>query len=238
VIWLDRYYDSLYLAASDRKERRLACTAAVTHLASNLGWLRALETFGLQWQDLTVVPPHMGPSVGLPPGVGILLLKLLEQTKSMQFAIADVVIAFTTASGLSLGTWLARLRAESTPGQVGVGAHIIASHDGTPWTSHFYRHRYLYPALAVCRANGDSFLCTIDDTPGNTIALRFWSFNTQRRSGRSEVSKKRLWTLRAATPAEVVEHGRWRISRSSLGMPLAYLEWSVEDRVCVTIVCM
>jgi hypothetical protein len=82
------------------------------------------------------------------------------------------------------------------------------------------------------------FLATIDDTPGNTIPFCSWSLNTQRGSGRSEGSKKRLWTLRAATLAEVVEHGRWRLSRSSLDMLKAYLEWSIADRACVRIVCM
>jgi hypothetical protein len=50
-----------------------------------------------------------------------------------------------------------------------------------------------------------------------------------RRGGRNQVSRKRASNLRAATPAEVVEHGRWRVSRSTLDMPTAYLEWSVAD---------
>jgi hypothetical protein len=129
------------------------------------------------------------------------------------------------ASGSALGLH------GSTPEQYASGARIIAFNDGTLWTSQFL-------PTPVPLPNGNSFLCTIDDTLGNTIALRFWSFNTQRRSGRSEVSKKWLWTLWAAMPAKVAEHGRWRILRSSLDMPLAYLEWSVEDRVCITIVRM
>jgi hypothetical protein len=101
-------------------------------------------------------------------------------------------MAYATASGLELGTWLEQLRAESTPDLLLPDAFVIASDTGSPWTSHHYRHRYLYPALTACRATGDAFLRTIDDTPGNTIPYRFWSFNTQRRSGRSEVSKKRV----------------------------------------------
>jgi hypothetical protein len=238
MIWIALYFATLYRCAPTREARRLICTAAVTHMLSYLGWLRALETFGICWQDLTIIEPADGPSVGLPPGVGVVLVRLLLQTKSMQFAVADVVIAYTTASGLSPGLWLNSLREESTPEQLRDDAFVIATKSGAPWTSHHYRHRYLYPVMSVCRASGDSFLKTFDDSPGNTIPFRFWSFNTQRRSGRSEVSKKRIWTLRAATPAEVVEHGRWRLSRSSLDMPLAYLEWSIEDRACVTIVCM
>jgi hypothetical protein len=140
-----------------------------------------------------------------------------------------VVIAYTTASGLSLCLCLDRLRANLPASPLLPTAHILAHPTGIPWTSHYYRHTFLYPALAVCRALGDPFLQTFDDSPGNSIQERIWSFKTQRRSGRSEASRKRPWTLRAATNTEVVEHGRWRISRSTLDMPLAYLEWSIED---------
>jgi hypothetical protein len=44
--------------------------------------------------------------------------------------------------------------------------------------------------------------------------------------------------IRTATPAEVVEHSCWRISRSTLDMPTAYLEWSVADRSAITYFCM
>jgi hypothetical protein len=150
----------------------------------------------------------------------------------------DVVIAFMTASGLSLGLWLDRLRAELTPAELDPEAFILQRPSGAAWTSHYYRHKFLYPALYACGAAGDPFLRTMDDSPGNSIPERIWSFNTQRRSGRSEASRKRPGTLRAATNAEVVEHGRWRISRNTLDMPLAYLEWTIEDRSCITACCM
>jgi hypothetical protein len=164
--------------------------------------------------------------------------KLTQQTKSSQAAHADVVIAYQTASGLSLGLWIDRLRVNLPDNALEPSAFILANPSGVAWTSHYYRHAFLYPALAVCRALGDPFLQKFDGSPGNSISDRIWSFNTQRRSGRSEVSRKRLWTLRAATNAEVVEHGRWRISRSTLDMPLAYLEWSIEDRACTMACCM
>jgi hypothetical protein len=236
--WIDRYYYSLYLHAKTSKDRKRMSRAAVAHLSSYVGWLRGAETFGLCWRDVTAIHPDDGPTLGLPPGVGVILLKLLLQTKSSQFAQADVVIAFTTASGLSLGTWLERLRAELTPAELDPAAFVLAKPSRAAWTSHYYRHRFLYPALYAFRDSGDAFLQAIDGSPGNSIPERFWSFNTQRRSGRSEASRKRPWTLRKASPAEVVEHGRWRLSRSSLDMPLAYLEWSVEDRSCLTACCM
>jgi hypothetical protein len=237
VRWLDNNYHQLFRTANTDAERKILSKAANVHLSSYLGWLRGVETFGLQWQDIGLIQPQAGPTVGLPPGMGLVLLELLQQTKSSQLAKVDVPIAFTTASELSFGTWLNHLRDLSTEEELAPTAFVFVHDDGSPWSSHYYRHRFLYPALAVCKAEGDPFLSTMDNTPGNTIPERFWSFNTQRRSGRSEVSKKRRWTLQAATPAEVVEHGRWRISRGSLDMPLAYLEWSIPDRACITILC-
>jgi hypothetical protein len=222
--WIEEYYGRLYASTTTRVKRVEIDKAAVTHLLSYLKWLRAMETFGITWDDLEVILPAEGPSVGLPLGIGVILATLLYQTKSNQFSRADLAIAYTTASGLSLGTWIEHLRADLPPEGLLGSAFVLATAKGAAWTSHYYRHTYLYPALAACRAGGDSFLRTFNDTPGNTIPARFWSFNTQRRSGRSEVSKKRVWTIRAATNGEVIEHGRWRISRSSHDMPLAYLE--------------
>jgi hypothetical protein len=236
--WITRYYLSLYLNAKTRTDRKNFSRAAVTHLASYLGWLRSVETFELHWGDVSSTPPEDGPSLGLPAGFGVVLLKLLQQTKSSQFSQVDVVIVFKTASGLSLGFWLDRLRAELSPDELEPTALILQRPSGAAWTSHYYRHKFLYPALYACRVAGDPFLKTMDDTPGNSIPERIWSFNTQRRSGRSEASRKRRWTLRAATNAEVVEHGRWRIFRNTLDMLLAYLEWSIEDRSCITAFCM
>jgi hypothetical protein len=45
-----------------------------------------------------------------------------------------------------------------------------------------------------------------------------------RRGGQGVVYKKRPGNTWAATPAETVEHGRWRLSRSSLDMRTAYIE--------------
>jgi hypothetical protein len=59
-----------------------------------------------------------------------------------------------------------------------------------------------------------------------------------RRTTWSVVAKKRAKTLRAATPVEVVEHGRRQLSCSSLDMPMAYsLEMSIVDRLYVDLFC-
>jgi hypothetical protein len=238
IHWLNRYYQTLYQQASNQQQRSDAARAGVTHLMSYLGWLRAMETFGIRWSDVTIVRPEDGPTIGLPANLGAILLTLLEQTKSSQHAVVDVMIAFTTYSGLSLGNWFDLLIAGLSTGETNSDAFVWCKSNGSAWTSHLYRHKFLYPALYACQASaGDPFLRQFNGVDRPTIPAAFWSFNTQRRMGRSNVSKKRAFTSRAATPAEVVEHGRWHLSRSLLDMPLAYLEWSLEDRVCITYLC-
>jgi hypothetical protein len=65
-----------------------------------------METFSLQWIDVLYVDPQLGPTVGLPEDQGMVLLKLLAQIKSQQYMTADVVLAYLTASGFSIGKWL------------------------------------------------------------------------------------------------------------------------------------
>jgi len=237
IHWLNLYFQTLYRHGSTKQQRVDAARAGVTHLMSYLGWLRAMETFGIRWSDVTIVRPEDGPTFGLPANLGAIFLTLLEQTKSSQHAVADVVVAYTTYSGLSLGNWLELLLAELSTSETNSDAFVLCKPNGSAWTSHLYRHRFLYPALYACQASGDPFLRRFNGIDRPTIPAAFWSFNTQRRMGRSNVSKKRAFTFRAATSAEVVEHGRWHLSRSSLDMPLAYLEWSLEDRVCITYLC-
>jgi hypothetical protein len=106
-----------------------------------------------------------------------------------------------------------------------------------PWTSHYYRYTFFYPALYLLHALGDPYLGKYNESPGLELTKAFWSFNTIWRTARSVVAKKRAKTRRKATPLETVEHGRWRLSRSSLDMPTAYLEMSIEDRLCITLFC-
>jgi hypothetical protein len=84
------------------------------------------------------------------------------------------------------------------------------------------------------RSLGDAYLSKYDEPPGKELQKAFHGLNTLRRTGRSVASMKRTQTARHASPSEVVEHGRWRLNRSSLDMPLAYLQWSIDDRLCIT----
>jgi hypothetical protein len=147
---------------------------------------------------------------------------------------ADVVMAYTSASGISLGRWFNRLEALLPTSECMPDAFIMAHRDGRAWSSHYYRYTHFYPVLGLMRSLGDPYLKKYDETKGNELIKAFHSFNTMRRSARSIASKKRPQTIRMATPAEVSEHGRWRLNRSSLDMPTAYLEWPIADRVCIT----
>jgi hypothetical protein len=234
ILWINRYYTRLYEAAPKDDIRIELCCAAITHATSYLGWLRACETFGLCRKDVTRIEPPNGASVGLPCGIGVILAKLLTQTKSNQVAAADVVMAYTSASGISLGQWLNRLGALLPDYEYRPDAFIMAHRDGHPWTSHYYRYTHFCPVLSLMRSLGDVYLQKYDETKGCELIKAFHSFGTMRRSAWSIASKKRPQTIRMAAPAEVIEHGRWRLNRSSLDMPTAYLEWPIADRVCIT----
>jgi hypothetical protein len=237
VRWIEDLVENQFRAATNARQRRKACRIAITNLIGWLAWLRASETFSLQWKDIENVPPALGPRLGLPEGVGVVLLRLLAQTKSAQSRTADVVVAYTTASGLSLGKWLTRLQAE-LGSDWSPDSYLLCHENGRAWTSHHYRHTYMLPFLETQRQLGDPFLAKFDGSPGNSIADKFWSFHAYRRGARTHVSRKRATNRRKATDMEVNEHGRWRRARGSMRMATAYLEWSFEDRVMLTVLCM
>jgi hypothetical protein len=116
--------------------------------------------------------------------------------------------------------------------------YILAFANERPWTSHYFWHTFLYPFLETQRQLGDAYLQKYDGTPGNSIPERFWSFHCYRRGARTHVSRSHPTNVQAATPAEVMEHGQWRKSRGSMDMPTAYLEWSFEDRIVLTLLYM
>jgi hypothetical protein len=197
-----------------------------------------METFNIQWDGIQVTRPPDGPQQGLPVGMGVIQVDLPLQTKSSQSRTADVVIAYETGSGKNLGWWLETLWDLLPYPQRVPHSYVLCHPTGTPWTSHYYRYNFVYPLLAVQRTLGDPYLAKFDETLGKGLVENYWSFNMYRRGGRNHVSRKRPSNKRSATAAEVVEHGRWRVSRSTLDMPTAYLEWSTADRTAVSYFCM
>jgi hypothetical protein len=238
VTWMNLHYHQVLEASTDIAVKLETCRAAIANLVGWLLWLRAVETFTLRWKGITTTLPADGPSEGLPVGMGVLQLDLQAQTKSSQSRTADMVVAYATASGKDLGWWLAHLWLTLPQSRRILTAYVICHDSGLPWTSHYYRYTHVYPLLAVQRTLGDAYLAKFDETVGKGLIENYWSFNMYRRGDRNHVSRQRASNIRAATPAEVIEHGRWRISRSTLDMPTSYLEWSVADRSAITYFCM
>jgi hypothetical protein len=83
--------------------------------------------------------------VGLALGTGVIELRLLPETKSNRTKVADIVIAYACASGLSLGLWIKRLR-RLWPDAL-ADTLMIRGSTGIPWTSHYFRTHYLYAWL-------------------------------------------------------------------------------------------
>jgi hypothetical protein len=161
--------------------RREIAAAAVTHLLAWLGWLRSNELFSLTWGDARITRPGDGPSRGLPFGIGAIELRLLKETKSNRTKVADVVIAYASASGLVLGLWLERLRFHTR--DTGVEARLIRGSSGLPWTSRYFRTQHLYVWLHQLRNEGDVFLQAFTNSPGNRIEDKYYSMGSYRRGG-------------------------------------------------------
>lgn len=217
------------------------CRAAFANLNLWCGWLRATENFSLCFCDVACTPPAHGALWDLPPGVGCLQERLLEQTKSSPTRTADLILAYCTGSGLAPGYWFERLlELEGLHPDAAASCEldIFRHSSGARWTSHYFRTTFLWPSLHEQRLRGDAALRPFDGSPGNSIEDKYWSLHSYRRGARSHVSKRRANCVRKATPTEVSEHGRWRTKRSSMDMPTAYLEWTISDRVNITLLCM
>jgi len=204
------------------------------------GWLRASEVFNLRVMDVSFCAPASGARHNFPPGVGALFLKLLPETKSSPFHTADVVLASVFSSGLSPLYWWTELKLLMDALNWSQTRAFVFRHvSGSAWHSAFFRQTHLYPLLHLQQLGGDHALLPFTAEPGNTIEDKYYSFHTYRRGGRSHVSRHRKGCHRAARPAEVVEHGRWRQRGVSIGdMPTHYREWSIEDRIYITLLCM
>ena len=211
VRWMDCHFDMCYYKVIKKKNKegaREIATVALCNLLAWLGWLLGGKTFGLDWDGIELTLPSNGAALDLPRGVGALMLRLLEQTKSNRTHAADLPIAFQTYSGLSPGKWILRLhrafaadtmdpswwQADKRP--------LLAHADGSRWTSSYFRQTYLLPLLHQQRMNRDKYLLQF-----KCLADAFWSMHCYRSGGRSHVSVERPLCWRKATNEEVNEHG-------------------------------
>jgi hypothetical protein len=242
IKWMDDQFKFAWGMAGSAPERHDIAVAATANLLAYLGWLRGGEIFEASTTDVTVTTPVQGPTRGLPPHVGAVEFNLLLETKSDPCRVADIVIAYETLSGLSLGLWMQRLRTFE-PARAG---HLFSSKRYPVWTSRIFREDFAWPLLELMRSAGEPTLAPFTDHPGGRIRDLIWSIHSWRRAGRSRVSRSTRHNepnppgTRRATSAEIYEHARWeaRQQRRSEDMAAHYNQWELIDRVGITFHCM
>ena len=237
IHFIEAHLDKAFLAATDPViQHELAC-AGSAHLMSFLGWLRSQETFSVSRSDVTITSPSQGPTRGLPPNVGAIELRLKENTKSDQSLTADIIIAYTTLSGLSLGKWLTRLL-KIPP----VSPDCLFSTKSKPrWTSSYFRFKFIYPLLELQRLQGEPTLQCFTNIQGQRIQDKINSIHAWRRGGRTTVGRapyKMAPGARKATKMEIYNHGRWAHPRKHEEIAHQYNQWDLFDRIGITLFCM
>jgi hypothetical protein len=171
IAYMDQELGRLFLQARTTSEAHDLACAGTINLLAYLGWLRSGETFGIGPADVNLIPPSEGPTRGLPPGCGAIEARLLAATKSDRTVTADVVVAYTTLSGLSLGVWFERVLAFSPWTE----DSLFSTQTQPRWTSQYFRNTYAYPMLEMQRLNGEPSLSTFTSQPGQRIADKIYS---------------------------------------------------------------
>jgi hypothetical protein len=243
VRFLDSDLDRRFLAARTPEELRELSLAGLANTLFWLAWVRSTEGFSLSWSDITVIAPQDGATLDLMDHVGAVLLTLLPETKSSCSRRADIVVAYTTFSGFSLGRWVTRAQTHDYAGQ----ASKLFTHlnGGVLWTSRYFRERYLYPSLRAQQAAGDPLLKAFDSLTGpNSIAAKFWSLHCYRRGACTQVTRggtvrnqATTYHFRKASSEQVYEHGRWQHKHSGEKIDVVYREWTTLDRVKISLYC-
>jgi hypothetical protein len=243
IHWIDKGLASLYKQAEQRGDRQelhdIAC-AGVINLAAYLGWERSSDIFSTALEAIEVAPPKDRAIHNLPPGVEAVEHTLLASTKSDLTLVADVVIAYTTLSGLSLGMWVERLQG-FTPKDPEL---LFSTARTTMWTSRYFREHYAIPILELHRRKGEPTLSMFSDVRGNRLIDKIYAIHLWRRAGRSKLSRvprhdePRPKGSRKASPKEVYEHGRWEKKQDNEYMPRRYNQWDLSDRICVSYFCV
>jgi hypothetical protein len=242
IKWIDDCLNEAWQNAPMASDRHNLAIAGFANLMFYLGWLRGGELFDATLDDLVVTPPEEAATKGLPPGIGVIELSLLPETKSDPSKTADIVVAFCTLSGLNLGKWASRLAEHESV----IQGQLFSSTDYPVWTSRIFREKYAWPLLEAMRVQGEPTLKMFSDNVGKRIKDLVYSLHSWRRSGRSRVSRSARHNepkpagSRRATPQEVYEHGRWEASKTNKteDMPARYNQWDVVDRVALTLCCM
>jgi hypothetical protein len=220
-------------------QHEVACAGAANLLAY-LGWLRSGELFPALKADVTLTVPQDGPTRGLPDGVGAIEFNLGAETKSDPCITADVILAWESLSGLSVGRWLLRLAVfESYHGE-----RLFSTALKPMWDSRHFREHFAWPLLEQMKMEGEPTLKVFSARKGSRLRDKVYSLHSWRRAGRSRVSRPPRHNepnppgTRVATPQEIYEHGRWRKKGKSEDMPHHYNQWDMADRLAISLLCM
>jgi len=236
ILFMDQQFERMWESASDDLTRWEVATAALANLVFWGSWLRGGEGFGLKVSDVEVHGPETGPLFDLPVGVGHIGLRLLPETKTNPFRVADVVMAYRFASGLCPGLWFER-------------KFLYGSYDGvslfsTPakrqWDSGYFRQQYVYPLLELMRMQGEPTLqCFVD---GEQLRMAIYEMRSWRGGARTFTEHHHPGiNIRASTKAERQEHARWEDKRDgrnrSVDMDTHYRTWGLDKRLPITLFC-
>jgi hypothetical protein len=185
-----------------------------------------------------IITPTNGALHNLPIGVGAVILTLGPETEGQSSKRVDVPLVDTFASGSSPHYWYLKLM-ECKENVRWTGGPLFRHPNGQRWTSSYFKSTHVYPFLYIQRNRGDSSLAPYDGSPGNIIEAEFYYFGMYRRGGRSQVTMRRAGCVRAASKAEIAEHGSWRNqNRGYDAMSEHYDESTLEDHIYITLLCM
>jgi hypothetical protein len=237
ILFLNAQFETMFQSAPDLDTRHEAAAAGTTNLLFWLAWVRSNEGFSLSLADIVITPPGDGPRKGLPVGVGVIEIRLLPETKTNSAATADIIVAYTCWSGLSLGLWLQRLLAFAPAD----GRSLFSTPACRKWSSQYYRTRHVYCHLEVLRAMGDPSMAIFSDSPGHRLTELLYSMHSWRRGADTFVQQfLPTHQRRKAREPEIYEHGRWRkkAQHATEDMHIHYREWGIPERISLTQLCM
>jgi hypothetical protein len=185
-----------------------------------------------------IITPSNGGLHNSPIGVGAVLLTLGPETKGESSKWVNVPLADTFASGISPCYWYLKLM-ECKEKLGWIGGPLFHHSNGQTWPSSYFNSTHVYPLLRIQRNRGDPNLPPYDVAPANSIEAKFYSVGMYKQGGRSQVTTRRAGCVRAASKAEIAEHGRWRTqNRGYESMSEHYNESTLEDCIYVTLLCM
>jgi hypothetical protein len=235
IKFLDEQFTASYRTAPTRALQHEAAAAGTANLLFWLGWVRSNEGFALLKEDVTITTPNQGPRKGLPLGVGVVEIRLLPETKTNSARVADIIVAYTCFSGLSLGTWMERLFFFEPMD----GTTLFSTPAQRTWNSRYYRSQHVYRHLEILRIQGDPSMATYSDAPGHRISDLMFSMHSWRRGADTFVQQFHPGIQkRKARKPEIYEHARWALRHTTEDMHVHYREWDIVERTCLTQLAM